>query len=176
MDEKRIEIEVFNTAQDYRRVLIQTSLKKLYVAGILYFLVVTPMLWLTFFGAGANPFDGKNNSVLIVMALFALLPILLVGGIYSNIWRQAKTIERTLEPAKFAFSENGLETNSKSTSTKVTWDAFQKVQELKEDFLFYPQKNIFYTIPKRSFTNDLQIEDFRSLVREKLGKKAKLNK
>jgi predicted PurR-regulated permease PerM len=176
MDGKRIEIEVLNTTQDYRRVLLHTSLKKLFVAGILYFLIVTPMLWLAFFGAGADPFDGKSNSVLVVMLLFALLPILLVAGIYSNIWRQAKAIEKTLESAKFVFSENGLETNSKSTSTKVTWDAFQKVQELKEDFLFYPQKNIFYTIPKRSFLNDLQIEDFRSLVREKLGKNAKLNK
>lgn len=174
MDDKGIEIEVVNTAQDYRRVLLWFHLKKLLIIGVFYLVVTAPMLWLTFFGAGANPFDEKNNSVIHVMIIFALIPILIIGGIFYNIWKQARNIEKTLEPAKFIFSNEGLESTSKSTSVKVTWDTFQKFQELKEDFLFYPQKNIFYTIPKRFFQDDFQREKFKNLVREKLGDKAKM--
>ena len=174
MNEKRIEIEVINTVQDYRRVLLWFRLKKLIIAGVLYLLIVTPMLWLTLFGAGANPFQGNNNSVISVIVFFALLPILLIGGIFLDIWKQSKNIEKTLEPAKFMFFDEGLKTSSKSASVEVTWDTFQKIQEIKKDFLFYPQKNIFYTIPKRSFQSDFQMKEFRNLVREKLGEKAKL--
>ena len=174
MDAKKIEIEVVNTAKDYRRVLLWFYLKRLLLIGTLYLLVITPMLWLTFFGAGANPFEEKNSSVILVMVFFATLPILIVLGIFYGIWKQSKNIEKTLEPAKFIFSDEGLETFSESSTTKVTWNTFQRVQELKKDFLFYPQKNIFYTIPKRSFQNDFQIEEFRNLTHEKLGSKAKL--
>lgn len=173
-ENQKIEIEVINTANDYRRVLLMQSYKKFAIAGILYLIVVIPMLWLTFFGAGANPLDGKNKSVIYVMILFAVLPILIASGIYLNIWRQSKAIEKTLEPVNFIFSTDELEIKSKSSSAKTTWDSLQKIQELKEDFLFFPQNNIFYTVPKRSFQSDFQIEDFRNLVREKLGKKAKL--
>lgn len=174
MNNKKIEIEVMNTAKDYQRVLLWFYSKRLLLTGIFYLLIVTPTLWLTFFGAGASPFEEKNSSVILVMLIFALLPILIVGGMFYGIWKQSKNIEKTLEPAKFVYSDEGLETFSKSSTTKVTWDTFQKVKELKEDFLFYPQKNIFYTIPKRSFQNDSQIEEFRNLVSKKLGGKAKL--
>ncbi len=143
MNDKRIEIEVENTARDYRRVLLWFYFKKLLIIGVLYLIIVTPMLWLTFFGAGANPFQGNNNSVILMILVFALLPIVIIGGIYLNIWKQSKNIEKTLEPAKFIFSDKGLDSTSASSSVKVTWDTFQNIQELKEDFLFYPQKNIF---------------------------------
>lgn len=174
MSEKKIEIQVENTARDYRRVLLWFYFKKFLIVGILYLLIITPMLWLTLFGAGANPFDGKNSSIIWMMTFFALLPILIVSGIFYNIWKQANNIGKTLEPTKFIFSDEGLESSAKSSATKVTWNTFQKIQELKEDFLFYPQKNIFYTIPKRSFQSNSQIDEFRNLVREKLGDKAKL--
>lgn len=176
MNDKNIEIEVMNTAQDYRRVLFQLSYKKLIIAGVLYFIVITPMLWLTFFGAGANPFEGKDNSVILIMLFFALLPILIGGAIIFSIWKQARVIEKTLESAKFIFSDEGQESFSESSTSKVSWNTFYKVQELKEYFLFYPQKNIFYAISKRSFQNNLQIEEFKNLLSEKLRNKAKLKR
>jgi hypothetical protein len=171
-----IEIEVTNTAQDYRRVLFLQSYKKVLIAGILYLVVVTPMLWLTFFGAGANPFEEKNGSIILVMIFFALLPVLIAVAIFWNIYKQAKMIGQTLTTAKFIFSSEGVESNSATSQVKVDWKTFEKIQELKEDFLFFPQKNFFYTIPKRFFQNENQIAVFKSLVRENLGVKAKLQK
>lgn len=173
-ENEKIEIEVTNTAQDYRRVLFLQSYKKFLIAGILYFIVIVPMLWFTFFGAGANPFEEKNGSIILVMLFFALLPVLIAVAIFWNINKQAKMIGKTLTPAKFIFSDNGVESNSESSQVKVDWETFEKVQELKEDFLFFPQKNIFYTIPKRFFQNENQIMVFKDLIRKKLGKKANL--
>ena len=51
---------------------------------------------------------------------------------------------------------------------------FAKVRELKEDFIFYRSETVFFAIPKNSFNNESQITEFRNLIRETMGKNAKL--
>ena len=177
-EHQTIKIEGTYIVQDYRRTLFLQSYKKFAIAVILYFIVVTPMFWLTFFGAGANPFEEKNSSVVLLISLFAITPVLIAGAICWNIDHQAKKNGEILKPAKFIFSYDGveskIESKLKSSQVKIDWKAVEKIQELKDYFLFYPQKNIFHPIPKRFFQNEHQITEFKNLVREKLGAKAKL--
>ena len=174
MDEKKIEIEVVNTAQDYRRVLFQQQWKRVVLIAIIYLLIIVPTLWLTMFGAGANPFESKNNDIVIVMILFGLLPILMAANIYFGVWKQADKVSKMIERAKYTFAEQGIETVTDSSSSQNDWSRLSKIRETKKDFILYPQENVFFVIPKRFYKNETQIEEFRNLVREKLGGKAKL--
>lgn len=174
MDEKIIEIEVVNTAHDYRRVLFQQQWKRIILIAIIYLLIIVPTLWLTMFGAGANPSESKSNDILIVMSLFGILPILMAVSIYFGVWKQAEKVSKVIEKATYTFSEQCIVAVTDSSFSQVNWNRLSKIRETEKDFVFYPQENVFFVIPKRFFQNEKQISNFRKLVNEKLGDKAKL--
>jgi len=171
--DRNITIQVNNTANDYRRALVRVSAKWIFLVGIIYLIVILPMLWMVLYGAGGSTRDA-NSSVGQTFALLTLIPIGIAAALYLNIWRQSKIIERSLEKSIFVFSDDGVESTSRLASVKVAWETLQKIRELKDYFLFYPQKNVFYIIPKRFFVDENQLLDFRNLVKEKFGDKAKL--
>jgi YcxB-like protein len=171
---QKIEVEVNAKAANYRRILFWYHWKRILAVAIVYLVVAPTMVWFVAFGAGTNPFDEKNKDIFLIFGIFAVLPILLGFSIYFGIFRQAKKIEKIAEKVIFAFDEDGLETKSESISSQIKWDRFVKICETKKDFIFFPQENIFYTVPKISFKNDEQINNFKDLIREKLGEKAKL--
>jgi hypothetical protein len=173
---QKIEVEVNANAADYRRILFWYHWKRLVMVALVWLILFPTILWFVAFGAGASPFNSENNSPLLIFIIFAMLPILLGFSIYFGIFRQAKKIEKIAEKVTFAFDEDGLETKSESTSSQIKWGRFVKICEIKKDFIFFPQENVFYTVPKISFQNDEQINNFKDLIREKLGEKAKLKK
>jgi hypothetical protein len=171
-----IEIEVLNTAQDYRRILFQQHWKRVALIGIVWLIIIVPTIWLTMFGAGANPFEAKSNDPLIVMSLFGILPILMTISLYFGVWRQAVKTAEITERTIFIFSDQGLKTETETYSSNMKWNRFSKVKETKTDFIFYPQENVFFVIPKRFYQNSIQIDTFKRLVSDKLGTKANLKK
>jgi YcxB-like protein len=173
-NDQKIEVEIDVTAEDYRRVLFWYFWKRILLVALLYLIIIPASIWFVAFGAGANPLEIQNRQLLIVFVFFGMLPILLVFGRYFSIWRQAKKIENISEKSLFIFSDNGLETKSKSTSSQMLWERFAKIYETKTDFIFFPQEHVFYTIPKRFFINQNEMQDLRELVGRKLGEKAKL--
>ncbi len=174
MSDSRIEIVVENTAKDYRRVLVQLQRKMWIIAGVLYLLVIPPMLWLTSFGAGASPFEEKEYSIVVVMILFAMLPVGMAVGIKLNISRRVNNAATKIEPSVFVFDNEAMDVRARSYSSRVGWDTFIKVRELKGDFIFYQHEIVFFSIPKHSFENESRIDEFRHLIRDRMGKKAKL--
>jgi len=176
MNGEKIEIVVLNTRDDYRRVLFQQQWKRIVLIAVVYLIIIVPTLWLTMFGAGANPFDAKNKDPLIVMTLFGILPVLMIVSLYFGVWKQAKKIANITEKATFLFNEQGLKTLAESTSSQMNWERFNKIKETDQDFIFYPQENVFFVVPKRFYQDQNQIDNFRKLVNEKLGSKAKLKK
>ena len=175
-DKKQIEVYVDVTAKDYRRVLLWYFWKRILLVGLVYIFVIPVTLWFVAFGAGASPLDSQNKPIFAVFTLLGLLPILLVLGFYFSIWRQAKKVERISEKSKFVFNDKGIETQSNSTSSQMLWERLVKIFETKTDFVFFPQENIFYAIPKHFFTGDEQILALRSLLVEKIGNKARLRR
>ena len=171
--DRNIVVEVETKAQDYRRVLFGQQRKRIALIAIVYLIIIVPTLWLTMFGAGANPYQSKSNDPLLVFGVFAVLPILMAMSIYFSVWKQADKIEKITERTKFTFTEQGLEAVAQTTATKSDWSRFQNIKETKSDFIFFPQENVFYTIPQRFFQNDEQINDFKRLACEKTGSKAK---
>ncbi len=120
----------------------------------------------------AEIFINKGSAFSLMIIIFAVyLPIYAIVIIFK-VRQQARATEDILEPTEFTFSENGVDSISPSSSHKVSWITFVKIQEQKEDFLLYPQKNFLYVIPKRAFRDEPQMKDFRNLIREKMDTKA----
>jgi hypothetical protein len=104
------------------------------------------------------------------------LPVLILAIFYWGISRQAEKIEKVFEPAKVVFTEKGIRSSGESSSAEMDWKNFYRVYETKQDFIFFPERNIFYTIPKRFFGGIDKIYALRELLRETLTDRAKLKK
>jgi len=98
-----------------------------------------------------------------------------VGSVlYWAIRNQANKATKAAERAQVTFDSEGYHAFSESVSSSRNWSKFEKVVETNSDFVFFPQENIFYPIPKRFFDSEDQISKLRVLLRAYLGDKAKL--
>jgi hypothetical protein len=165
-----IQVEYLATAKDYRRVLLWYRWKRLAVVIGFTILVGIPILYASFVGDAAMRPPGWVLWFLIV------LPLLVLAIFYWGISRQADAIEKVFEPVKAEFDERGLNASGENSSARMKWEDFYKVYETKQDFIFFPEKKIFYTIPKRFFGEQNTIANFKELLRAKLDSKAKLLK
>ena len=175
-NEQKIEIQIDVRAEDYRRVLFWYNRSKIFALTAVLLLAVPFIIWFVVFVEGTSRIDSSQRNffeIAIFYGMFALVPIFL-AIILISIWTQSRKLAAISEVATFIFDDEGLKSNAKSTTTKSNWERFAKICETKTDFIFFPQENIFYPIPKRFFQNNKQIRNFKNLIREKLGKKAKL--
>lgn len=169
-ENRKFEVEYLATAKDYRRVLLWYRWKRLAVIIAVTFLIGIPILYSAFSG------DAINRPPAVVLWFLLVLPILVLASFYWGIWRQAERIEKIFEPARVVFTENGMRSAGESSSAEMDWDDFYRVYETNQDFIFFPEKKIFYTIPKRFFQNANEIIEFKKLLQKKLGSKARFFK
>lgn len=165
-DERKIEVEIDVTVEDYRRVLFWFN-KTIFpfISMIFVFAIL---------GTGFIAFREGDVIALILFGLSGIFFILYVCSTLLSIKRQSKNLAEISEVTTIVFDEKGVESKSESTLNQTTWERFAKICESKTDFIFFPQKNIFYPIPKRFFKSDNQIEEFKQLIKDKLGENAKL--
>lgn len=116
-------------------------------------------------------FYGKSGVANFFNFLPLILIFILIWSIYSTAKRFTKATEGNIS---YAFSEAGVDVVSYDSESKIKWSFFEKADETKNDFLLFQNKTRFHPIPKRFFQNETQIQEFKNLVREKLGDKAKL--
>jgi hypothetical protein len=167
-ENKTIEVEYLATAADYRRVLLWFRWKRLALIIGITVLVGVPVLLSAFSG------DAGTRPPAFVLWFLFILPVLVLAIFYWAISRQADRIEKIFEPVKVVFTEEGLSSSGESSSAQMDWNDLYKVYETKKDFIFFPERKIFYTIPKRFFGARDTVTKFRELLREKLDSRAKL--
>lgn len=168
-----VEISTNLTLEDLKRIgFRQIRTKLIFLASITFIFVVFFALSLA-----VILLSNKNNlplvsifPILIPISLFSFVLIALVWAVI----RQSKQMSQNIEPTKYIFNEQGMEAESASVSVKTTWTKFLKVTETDTDFLIFTQKNIAIPIPKRFIESDGELDEFRNLIKEKLGGKAKL--
>ena len=169
-----IKIDVINTAIDYRRILFWYYRQYLVSSVLLTVLSIISAFWLLDFGESNSWFESRYSASFIIFVLLLMMPLLLACLTCLEIWRKAKRNEKIKESAKVIFTEQGLAIIAKFTSSQSNWNEFKKVIETNEDFIFIPQETAFFSVPKRFFKSDLQIEELRNLVRRHLDDKSKL--
>ncbi|HMU33452.1 MAG TPA: YcxB family protein [Pyrinomonadaceae bacterium] len=174
MLESPVEIDFKADTSDYRRMLFWYHRSRLGLIALFWLLLVVPAYIVVLFGAGGSVSGTESGLSVFALIVLLVLPLSLVINLYFGIWRHGRKLAAISEPGKVTFDEVGVSSISKSASSQMIWERFKKVYETNEDFIFFPQENVFYTIPKKLFISEAQIAELRSLLRNKLGKKAKL--
>jgi hypothetical protein len=108
---------------------------------------------------------------ILLVGLIGLLgwPAILVGAIHLNSRKAAKSLLRSAParqgPTHWLFSDSEVQMIAPTGSSNIEWKAFIRVRETGLQFLLYPQDQIAYVIPKRSFSTKEQISRFKELIR-----------
>ncbi len=114
--------------------------------------------------------EGETNS------LISYLTPLLMGVLFISLpLLQAWLVWRGNPSVKGAIScwadEEGFSVQTTNSDTKIKWPALIKFRETRNLFLVYPSKQMCYLIPKRAFTDDGQVKEFRELLRRKINQR-----
>ena len=84
----------------------------------------------------------------------------------ARTWKSQPSIR---EPITLEVAKEGLTMSSSSFQSNLKWQIYTHFIETKNLFMVYQSKQIFNVFPKRAFSNDEQIHEFRELLRTKLG-------
>ena len=174
MENKTIEITVQLNEDDYWRVGFAGRIKRFLLVTLIYLPVALLIMYFVVFGAGGDSFAGNNLSVFIVFFIICMIPFVFLPFARYSLKKLAKKLAKVSEKTTIIFSESEIQTNSSSRSSKIAWGDYEKIQETNEDFVCFLNNHTLYPIPKRFFDDNVQILEFRELVRKKLCHKARL--
>jgi len=167
--ENKIKIEVLYETRDYWRS---------YFAY--YFGIGNIFYWFfTFFAFGlflAFFFLGKQTELpdFVNVILFSFQFTLLYGFVMSYF--SVKNGRRNnVGECEYIFSETNVKVATRFFSSETDWIWFYRAKETGGYFFLYNRSNQIELLPKRFFDAG-QIENFRNLLRSKLGSEAYLKK
>ncbi len=84
----------------------------------------------------------------------------------ARIWKSQPSIR---EPITLEVTKEGLTVSSPSFQSNLKWQIYTHFIETKNLFMVYQSKQIFNLFPKRAFSSDEYIHEFRELLRTRLG-------
>jgi YcxB-like protein len=93
---------------------------------------------------------------------------------YFSTKRQLASNKSLNQEHHYIFSYDGIVITTATSSSRTGWDIFREAFETKHNFILFISLNQMYIIPKRCFQQDNQIEQFKAILKDKLGAKAKL--
>ena len=169
--ESRIQIPIRLSEADVYKALVALRFGALRWVVILVSCVVTALvlLFVLVFATGKpmrNPQDMFLNAV-------PLLGVVAAVGvtIFAVPYFQARSFIRSpksREESIYTFTSSGCQIEGPNGSSDLKWAAFLSAKETRDLFLLYPQKNLAYIIPKRSFASGSEVQAFRELVRQEI--------
>jgi len=133
-----------------------------FILGSLFFLV-TPLLI-------------NRTPDLFGFVWFLSSAILLFNPYFSNpiknyfLNRHWKNLSNWHHPITIDVDEEKIKSKTVDCESSVQWRLFIKAIETKNLFMLYPAKACFNMIPKRAFSSDQQMDEFRELLRTKIEK------
>ena len=168
--ERKIEIEVLYESKDFWRSYLNYYFS--YDTVFIFFLTFAIYgIFVAFLLLGGD----AAFLDLIAIVSSALLFVFLFGLVMSYFSvKNAKKLEH--EKYGFIFTESNVEINSESFRTQLDWTHIIQVKEIGTYFILSLKSNQRTLLPKRFFSDFEQLEDFKNLLRSKLGEKVYLRK
>jgi hypothetical protein len=118
----------------------------------------------------------KRIPDLFSSVLFLSLPLILFNPYFSNpikdyfLNRFWKKLPNSHHPISLEVNEETLNFKSVTYESSLQWQFFIQAIETKNIFMLYQAKALFNMLPKRAFSSDEQMAEFRELVRTKIAK------
>lgn len=113
------------------------------------------------------PWDMLFKSVFIVAGLFLISLPLIASKIAAK--RSFSSNKMFQEAVVYEFMGNTIKTTGESFTSELSWSSIHKVKELKDWFLIYQSKQLFYMIPKEAL-GDKQSE-LKDIIKRQKGLK-----
>lgn len=117
-------------------------------------------------------YQGLAN-VSIFPYLLILIIINFIAGRRYFVWLSYFFIKSSYKknklssiPTQYEFSNHGLKIKSKVNDYTYGWDAIYEIKELPMYFIMFIHKASAFTIPKRFFTNQAQLDGFVAMITE----------
>jgi hypothetical protein len=102
-----------------------------------------------------------------VLLWLVLTPLMVVVA-YALSFFSAKMLVRNkphaLGPVAYHFSATGYTYTAPNRSGEVFWTAFPKIHETRENFLLFFVKHLATVVPKRCFSDESSIREFKALL------------
>jgi len=109
-----------------------------------------------------------------------LIPLAALGFLYAVLYLNTKMLfasKKFLQhPVRYVFTSEGVNAIAPGAPGDISWNAIPKAFELKDDFLIFYTAERMYTIPKRCFAGEEELKNFRAVLIQQLGSKAKLQR
>lgn len=114
------------------------------------------------------------SSIFLGMAV--LYVVILVGAPYLMARKNLSTSKNLKGEIQFVFTDSGFEMTTPIGRGQLDWPAVYQAVEAGNYFYLYLSHFIYHLIPKRSFRDQEQLEQFKALVRNKVEGKVRFKK
>lgn len=112
-----------------------------------------------------------RSTILIVLAVVVLFIIIVFISLYVIIKKQFESTPILKQEVTYGLTAAEIETHGDSFNSKISWETFIKAEEFKDYFLLYTSPASAFIFPLRCFESDVQVTEFRELLRRKLNGK-----
>ncbi len=166
---RKIELEVSFEHLDLWRFYIYSY----FTFGISFYLFFCLML----FGiALLFLFLGNSFAVTHLIGLFILTFLFTVFFIFLLIYVTAENAVEINNNAKYIISNEHIEVIGENFSSEIKWSYFNKIKEKKNHFFLHAKDGDQIMIPKRAFSNQEELLEFKELLLLNFGDEAYLKK
>lgn len=178
---KTITFEIDYSADDYIRAFTFAKYRKKHSKFIFVFAKVFFILYAIFTFSFGTYILIKNDSFQGTMIILGgFLGMLIIFGIkpFENFWnrmlvqRQIKSSPLLQAKSKVTVNREEIQTETNLSENKVKWDAFVKILESEDDFLFFTAKRSYFFIPKRNL-REKEINSLREFLKSNFAEKFK---
>lgn len=168
MKASRIEIEAELTFEDFFYTIVSRSFNVRWIFVIAAFIVIVPLTLASFIIIAF-----AKGEWIVTLLIFGL-PIIMFSSLFYYYYRIAKKLAaRSKSKIQWSFSDAGYSVATDTGNANVSWNGIDEIIEIKNHFLVVVQNPLYFIIPKRFF-DESQINEFKELIRRKLGDKARL--
>jgi hypothetical protein len=137
------------------------------VVGLALVIVALVVLWLSFFGSYTHQAQAVRWALLAFLGYLVFHWAFVLPAKWKRIYRQQKSLGM---PYVLEISEEGISGKTEGMQGINPWSDYMRWKEGNGVFLLYWSDALFQVIPIRFFSTDEQVDEFRTLLREKIGK------
>lgn len=160
------QLEVTLDIKDIEYFLLTQYTQKLFVKlwiGFAAFMALSS-LYLSITSQNYNPLQG----LILPIVIFVIMPL----GIKAQAKKLFNSSNGQFRNNHYTFEEEKIIIKHASGEASFTWDAIFKLGQNKKQFLLYINNSIAHVLPKRSFQNQQEQEQFLAFVYKKTSHKA----
>ncbi|MGB5989276.1 MAG: YcxB family protein [Marinifilaceae bacterium] len=119
-----------------------------------------------------EPFDLLSiiTQMLMIAAIWGIIFVVFRQVMLSKIKKMPNDKGGILGERKYLIEDKGFREISNSSETLTNWNGIKEIQESKDHYYLFVDKIAAYIIPKRSFFNGTEEEEFINTINEKISK------